>query len=296
MASLSDHLRGTLITVLGVAILSPDALLLRLITADRWTVMFWRGSFLAIGIAVLLLAAHGRGAAAQLRAVRGPGILAGAMLALSTVFFVTSIALTTAANTLVIIAATPLLAAVFSTLILHEPVPQRTWIAIAIGVGAMAVIFSGSLGGGALIGDLCALATACCMACNLIIVRRSRAVSLVPAVGLSGLFLALAVLPLATPLTLGAQDLGLLALLGLVVLPLSFALIALGPRYLPAPEVSLIMLLEAVLGPLWVWLALRETPSLATFVGGALLIGTLSIHALIGAQRAQAVATAALRD
>jgi drug/metabolite transporter (DMT)-like permease len=115
-------------------------------------------------------------------------------------------------------------------------------------------------------------------------------------VGLSGVVLAVGVLPLALPPAVSAQDLGLLALLGVVVLPLAFGLIAVGPRYLPAPEVSLIMLLEAVLGPLWVWLVLHEVPSVTTFVGGAVLIGTLSVHALIGLQRAQAVAPATLPD
>ncbi len=77
------------------------------------------------------------------------------------------------------------------------------------------------------------------------------------------------------------SDAGLLLLLGGLVLPVAFAMITLGPRYLQAPEVSLILLTETVLGPLWVWLALNEVPHSRTLIAGLLIIGTLLIHTLL---------------
>jgi drug/metabolite transporter (DMT)-like permease len=85
----------------------------------------------------------------------------------------------------------------------------------------------------------------------------------------------------ATPLEVPSTDMVLLLILGVLVLPLSYALITLAPRLLPAPEVSLTLLLETVLGPFWVWLVIDESPALATLAGGALILGTLVIHTLL---------------
>jgi drug/metabolite transporter (DMT)-like permease len=74
------------------------------------------------------------------------------------------------------------------------------------------------------------------------------------------------------------RDLVLLATMGLVMLPLALGLIALGPRLIPPPEVGLLILLESILGPLWVWLVIGEVPALQTFFGGVLILGTLVVH------------------
>ncbi|NIR27819.1 MAG: DMT family transporter [Gammaproteobacteria bacterium] len=262
----------------GVIVLSPDGLILRIIEADRWTVVFWRGLLMALALAVFLALRYRRSTPQQVRAVGRRGLLSGALFAASTVFFVSSITLTTVANTLVIVSAAPLFGAVMSYLFLREMLALRTWLAILAAVLGILVIFYGSVGGGALLGDLCAVGTAFCMAANLVVIRHARAVNMLPAVVLSGVLGALAVLPLATPFRVSAQDASLLLLLGLIILPVSLGLITLAPRYIPAPEVSLIMLLEAILGPLLVWMALGETPGVETFIGGGLVLGTLAVH------------------
>jgi len=82
-------------------------------------------------------------------------------------------------------------------------------------------------------------------------------------------------------MNIASPDMLLLLLLGGVVLPISFTMITLGPRYLPAPEVSLILLVETILGPIWVWMALKEVPHTTTLIAGALIVGTLVIHTLM---------------
>ena len=159
--------------------------------------------------------------------------------------------------------------------------PRRTWGAILAAVAGIAVIVSDSLRGGTLTGDMAALATALCMAGGLTMIRRARALNMVPAIALSGMLSAALVLPLANPFSLGTEQAGLMALLGLAILPLSFGLITLGPRYLPAPEVGLILLLETVLGPYLVWLALGEDPGARALLGGAIVIGVLVLHSAL---------------
>ena len=128
----------------------------------------------------------------------------GFISATSSILFVTSIILTSVATTLVIISAAPLFTAISSRMFLREPVPARTWLAIFATLVGITTIFSGSLGGGTLLGDLCALGTAISIAGHLTIARRARTVNMVPTVALGGLIAALVVLPLATPTSIDA--------------------------------------------------------------------------------------------
>lgn len=278
---MSSHLKGLLLTVSGVLVLTPDSLLIRLAALDHWTLLFWRGLLMALGMLVGLAVVYRRDTWRCCLAIGKAGLVVAGLFALSTIFFVTSITHTSVANTLVIVSASPLFAAIFSRVFLHEPVERRTWLAIVIAMCAIGLIVAQSLAQGSLFGDLCAVGTAIGMAGSFVAMRYGRAVNMIPASALSGVIVALVMLPLAQPLMLDAQQVGVVGLLGLIVLPVSFALITLGPRYLPAPEVSLILLLETALGPLWVWLALGEIPTWSALVGGTLLLLTLIIHSLL---------------
>lgn len=282
----AGHLRGLILATAGAVVLSPDALILRLVEIDRWSILFWRGLLTGVALTAVFAAGYRRDLLDHLKVMGRPGLLAALLFAITSILFVSAVTLTSVANALVIVSAAPLFAAILSFVFLHEHIALRTWVAVIVGFLGMTIIFSGNLGGGALLGDLCAVGTACFLAANFTVVRHARAINMVPSVALSGFIVALVVFPLATPLLIEAQDFMLLSLLGLVILPLSMGLIMQSPRYLPAAEVSLIMLLEAILGPLWVWLTLGEIPRIPTFVGGGLVLATLVAHALLGLRRA----------
>ncbi|WP_119462428.1 DMT family transporter [Rhodospirillaceae bacterium SYSU D60014] len=277
----SDHLRGLALTTAGVLVLTPDALLLRLLSADPWTIVFWRGLLMAVTLAAGIQAFGEGGLRSTARSIGGAGLLIAILWAGNAVLFVVAITHTSIANTLIIIAAVPMIAAILSHLFLREPVGARTWAAIAATLFGVAIVVWNGLGHGTLGGDLAALAAAGFAAATFVVLRRSRAVNMVPATALSGVIAALSVAGVATPFSIGIEDALVLGLMGLVVLPVSFGLITLGPRYLPAPEVSLLLLLETVLGPVLVWLVLGEAVSTATLVGGAVVIVALAIHAIL---------------
>ncbi len=276
-----QHIRGVLVTMAAVVILSPDALLVRLVTVDPWTLIFWRGLLSGLTIMLLCLLQMRSTFLKGLLAIGRIGLLAGLLQAVATCFFVNALRQTSAANTLVILAAVPLFAAVLSRIFLKEKVGRRTWIAVTIGFGGIVLLFAGSLGGGSLRGDLYAVVAASLWASYLVTIRQARAVNMVPALGLGGLLSALIVwLGGVDPLAVPAADWPFVLMLGLFVLPVSFGLITLGTRTLPAPEVSLIMMLETPLGPFWVWLVLGERPTATTLAAGLLIVGTLVIHTL----------------
>ena len=272
----SGHLKGVLLTTTGILILSPDALLLRLIGADIWTLLFWRGLLCTIGMVGITLFLDRPHGLRRLVAIGRPELLVIVVNTCMHVLFVFAILNTTVANVLVIMSISPLLGATLSRFALGEPVAKRTWYTtVAVFIG-LALIFSQSLGDGTLVGDLSAFAVAILLASNFVLLRRYRKVSMIPAVAWSMAVTAVITWLLATPTSLDGTAWVYVLLLGLVILPVSSAMITLGPRYLPAPEVGLIMLLETLLGPLWVWLVIREVPSSETLIGGAMILAALT--------------------
>jgi len=283
----STHIKGLLLTGTAVLILSPDALLVRMIHCEIWTLLFWRCLLTGI-MQSLFLAACYRGQFVQsFRNIGRTGLLSALVVTCGALLFVNSLKQTAAANTLIILAASPLFSSLFSWVFLREMIARRTWAAIVICFGGMLLIFSGSLSSGFLFGDLLALGATLMWGLNLVILRHGKAVNMVPASLLGNLMVVLvAFLAGAHPLDVTTQDMVYLLLLGGLVLPVSFTMITFGPRYLPAPEVSLVLLLETVLGPVWVWLVLGEAPLATTLLAGLLIVGTMVTHTLL-ALRAQ---------
>jgi drug/metabolite transporter (DMT)-like permease len=278
----NEKVRGTLLMVSAMIILSPDALLISLISADPWTLVFWRGLLTACTLAAAMVFTHGKGVWKQVFHMGAAGIFTGILFGVSTVSFVMSVRLTTAANTLVIVAATPLFAAILTRIFLAEKVPRRTWIAVAAGFSGVVVVLGGGLRAGSIAGDLLALLTAVIIASNFVIIRSHPKVSMVPAVVLSGILTSLVTLFMIDPLAVEGADFLFLAVLGTVVMPIPLAIMTVAPKLIPAAEVSLIMLLETFLAPLWVWLVLGQKPVAQTVVGGGILVVTLIVHSLVG--------------
>jgi len=276
MPTTSHKTKGVLLCLCGIVLLSPDSLLLRLIGADLWTLAFWRGGLSAVGLAVAVLLMEGRQTGQQqlLRLTR-QGVVVAVSFAIANLAFIFSIQNTAVANTLVIMSLSPLFAALLSYFFFREPISTGTWLAaVAIFLG-LTMVFYGSLATGGVVGDLAALVTSLCVAISLVLMREHRDISMVPALAWSSGLACLAALPFALPASLSGTALILMLVLGLIVLPASLTMIGLAPRYLPAPEVSLILRLEALLAPLWVWLVLGEVPSRQTLIGGGIILATL---------------------
>jgi len=275
--SSADYGRGVALTLVGVLLISFEALILRLIGADVWTVIWWRGALLCATVLIVSLFV----ARATLNPLKMgfPAVIAIISFAGSVFTFVGAVNQTTAANTLVIASAAPALAAVFSWLLLGESVTRSTWLAVSVVFVGVAAVLWGSLSTQGVIGDVFALGYAAWLANYFVALRCCRNEDLLPVVFYGGLLSAVLSAPMASPLSVTINELLLLAVLGSAILPASILLLAFGTRHMPAPDVVLVMMLEALLGPLWVWLALEETPSLYTLAGGLLIVATVVAHA-----------------
>lgn len=279
---ISDHLKGIILTTAGVIVLSPDAILMRLLSADTLTILLWRGISFSIGITVLMLFMHRRDTVTQFINIGKPGVIIGIIFSLSTLCFTVAIQNTSISNTLVIISTSPMFGALFSWIFLKEKPKIITWVAMVIIFVATTAIMYNSFGSGGLVGDISAFGTSILMAITFTAMRRYKEVNMIPAMAISGVVAALMAIPLilvsSSSFLLSAEAIPYLVATGILV-PIAFALITSGPRYITAPEVGLIMPLETVLGSFLGWLFLREQPSELTLIGGILIIATLIIHA-----------------
>lgn len=283
--AIQPHIRGIAIVTLGVLILTPDGLLTTLVGADKWTMLFWRGLLMAIALTLFALARRRHTPVTFQSLATVPTLAVALLFTCSSIAFVTAIVTTSVANTLFLITVAPLFAAAFAHIFLGEKVTARTIIAIVIVLAGMAAIFGDGLGRGDTVGNFAAVFAAACWASMLVVVRRAPETNTVLALAGGGYLIALIAFAIAPTLFITSTDAVWLGLLGLIVLPISFGLISLGPRYLPAPEVSLIVLLEAVIGPLWAWAFIGQLPTLTSLAGGALIVATLAIYFYLGLRR-----------
>jgi drug/metabolite transporter (DMT)-like permease len=185
----TDQFKGLLITTLGVLCVVPDALFIRLIDADAMTVAFWRLLLAGVVVQLVLWFQHGRQATKQLLRIGRWGLVYAFFAALSALLFVTSVKLTTVANTTIIIASMPVFAALISWLVLGETLSRRMLWTIALVFAGLLVIGYGSMGdnrnsGASLAGDLAAVAVSLCFAIALTAARKARTQSMIPTAGL----------------------------------------------------------------------------------------------------------------
>ncbi len=244
-----DHVKGLLVTALGVLFIVPDSLMVRLIATDGATVAFWKSLLVALVTGLAILLWQGPRAYRASFAAGWPVWIYAFCSGASGALFVIAVAHTSIANVVFIIAAMPIVSALFSRIALGERLSKRTAITMAVvPVGIALIAFgSGETEGASLTGDLIALGVVCVFSLGLTAARSVRPVSVVPAIPVGMAIWALVLLPFADPMSVPADDWIWVLLHGGFFITLSTALMAIGPRYLPSAEVALLLLIESVL-------------------------------------------------
>ena len=269
--------KGLILSFIGVLILSPDSLLIRLVDLDDFSLIFYRSALPIVTILIFLIYTYQESFLKSFYLIGIPGIVYAILYAITHICFVYSIQNTAVANTLVLIASAPIFAALFSVFILKEIPSLFTWIVILIAMFAMIIIGVGSFTTTGLYGDLMALIVAIGMGFSMVLVRLFKNKDLVPACLLGCLISALYALPFGINFDLNNSQFILILIMCLILLPIPFMIMTISPKFAPAHEVALIFLLESVLGTTWVWFVIKEVPPLNTIIGGILLLGSVTI-------------------
>ena len=273
---LSDRGKGILMAIGGVLVLSPDSLLIRLAGLDEFTLLFYRGLLPVFSISLILIFVYRADFIPALWRIGWAGIFNGILFAAINITFISAIQRTSVANTLLFLSSAPIFAALLSLLVLRENQRPGTWLIIALSLLSIFVIGWGNYGSDGLAGDLFALCCAIFTAGSAVLVRYKKHIDLVPSMIVGSFLTACFALSQSPELAISSTQLVYVGIIGLILVPFAFIVLTIAPRYANSAEVQLVYLLEAILGPLWVWLVIRETPSLNTLIGGSMLMASVA--------------------
>jgi drug/metabolite transporter (DMT)-like permease len=279
MKPASQPYTGVLFLALAALCWSMAGLFTRLIALDPWTILFWRGVFGTLLTGACALCLSGSDSATVIRFRRGHWSIL-LWMTLGTLAFIPALALTSVASVAIIYATTPLIVAGVSRVWLGEPVRAVTVMAGLIATGGVAVMGSDRGADISSAGLALAFAMAFSMAMTTVAFRKHPDAGCWQIGCLSNALTATLSVFLAQPFAVTSADLMYLLLFALVQMTLGLGLFVMGTRRLPAADAAIIGLIEAPLAPLWVWLALGETPSERIIIGGVLVLAAAASHTI----------------
>lgn len=265
---------GIVLVTLSTLGWSLAGLFTRLVTADAWAIVGWRGVFSGLFVALWVAWREPGGVVRAYLRIGAAGWLLAAVSTVGTITYVASLRATTVADVMVIYATAPFISAAAAWLLIREAPARSTMVAATVALAGVAIMVGGSGFGAALLGDLLAFAMTISMALLTVLSRRHRTISMIPATGLSAIQLAIIGFLMTAPFALPAGEIAILAVFGLTQAT-SFALYIEGARRLAPAESSLIAAIDVPLGPFWVWLIVSEIPPLATVIGGAVVLAAV---------------------
>ena len=287
---------GIFLALLGALILTPDTLLMRLSELSGGQMVAWRATqagsiFFIIGLFPFILSRSG-----VKPKIWRKSFVALVFVQMANVFcFAYGIYLAPVAIVLIAVATVPVFSIILGAVVLKEAVDMRTWAIVIIVFFGVTLSVIGDINSydifnlSSILGGLCGLVVAFSLACNFVIIRKDKEVAFPLALGTGGILcglLAFYFWPSASEINL--KSMFYISITGLLILPLSFILLSRASRMTPASNVSIIMLLETILGPLWVWTFTNESPKFLTIIGGTIVILALtyffSIKSYKGAQ------------
>ncbi len=281
MNQLSSQKKGSLLAFIAVMLITPDSILIRLSNIETWGMLFYRGAIPFVVVLVGLIFFYKNNLLKALINIGYPGIFYVISFSICNITFIISIQNTNVANTLVMIAMAPMLSAILGSIFLKEVPDRKTWVAIFITLIAVTYIFHDSIEMGNFYGDLFGIITAFGLACNAVIARYAKNRDLVPSAVIGKLCVAVFAFFFVDTFALVDTDLIFVPLMCVMCVAIPFVLVTIAPRFIPAEEVNLFFLLETIIGPFWVWMVIKEQPSVETIQGGVIIILTIATHSFL---------------
>ncbi len=273
---------------LSSTIMSFGGLIVRNIEqADAWQINLYRAAALSVAVMLVLFLQYRGDAMTRIRATGRAGLLAGAMLAAAGMGYVQAITHTSVANTMFTLAAIPFITAAIAFVLLGERLQRTTLSAMLVAACGVFVMVIDGFGHGSAYGNLMALVTAVCFSGFAIVVRQNRQIDMLPALLVSGLIISgVAFAARFDDLAISLHDFLLCLLWGGLMAGFANWMFITASRQLIAAELTLFMLLEFALGPLWVWLFVNEVPTRWALAGGLLVIGSVGARTIVELRKA----------
>ena len=274
---------GLALATFGALVLTPDALFMRLSGMGGYQMVGWRGLLMgAVMVALWALSTRDRGRDMALMGT-GFGLAIVVCQYFNATLFSLGIAHAPVAVMLLAVATVPVFAALFARIIIGEPTRRATWVTIAVVLsGITLAVFGGkgavTLSSDALLGAFAGLGVAMVLALNFVILRARPDLPIPLLIGAGAALAGVTGVVVTGPAQMADGTIWAIAVCGLVILPVSFFSLSLASRHTHASNVSLLLLLETVLGQLWVWLGVGEAPTPMMFAGGVIVVGSLAAY------------------
>jgi drug/metabolite transporter (DMT)-like permease len=273
---------AVLLMILSTVINSTGGLLVRSIeVASDWQIIFWRGAALGLAIIGIVLLQHRGDAFNAFQRIGRLGFIGGLFYGGTITAYVLSLTHTTIANAVFTMSAVPFFTALLAWWVLGERVSARTAIATLVAFAGIALMVSDGFSAGSIFGNVMAILASVSFACFVVILRKGRANNMLPATAIGALFAAIvAAIVLQGKLFVPLRDLAICLVWGGVIACVGHYLVVKASRHLSGAELTLIILIEFILGPIWVWLFINEVPSTMTLIGGAAVLSAVGSYAL----------------
>jgi len=267
---------GYILCLLGGFFLSWGGLLIRSFeTKDMWQILLIRSLFFVIALTIFLILTYRRNTVEVIKKSGIPAIIAGLFLSLSFVAYIAAMSMTSVANVVFIISTQTIFLAIFGYLFLKEKISLRGFIAIISALIGMVIMVGNSINQGTLLGNIVSFAIPINFTILVMIIRKFPELDMVPAIFYSGIFSGIYGLFLSSSLTFSMNDIIMGFLLGVPQLAFGFICVTIGTKTTQAVTVGLLMLLETIFAPIWVWIFLNEVPPSSVLIGGLIIISAV---------------------
>ena len=266
-------LPGPLLVFLGAISLSFGGLIVKSFEgANLWQILFWRSLFFIFVVLMFLILTYKKNLLLSFKESGLPGISGGVILSSGFCGYVFAMYNTTVANTNFIIQTQTIFLAIFGYFFLKEKISKITLASIILAICGIILMVVSDLSSGQIAGNIGAFVMPISFAILILIIRKYPTIDMIPIQLYAGIIAMVVGYIFAGKIVISLYDVFLGFLAGFFQLGFGFILITIGARHTPSATVGIIMLVEAVLGPLWAWMFINEQPPLIVFLGGSIVL------------------------
>ena len=277
---MTNNAKGLALTSLGVFIMSLESLFIKFTTISPFLFSFYIGIFMFISMISTFLFKEKAVLKKALNTNLPMMIVCAILMGTSNIFFITAVKTTTVANVVIIFSTAALFSALFAYLFYKEKITKNIIIASFFMFVGLFIIFNDKLEIGSIEGNIYALFCTALFATSYVLLSRYKDMNRIILTAFSGLALSIIAFFFCDELAIDFKTLTVVMIMGLLISPISRVLLGTGAKYIRASEVSLLMIIETIMAPIWVWIFLNEVPSSYTFIGGSIIIATLIINSI----------------
>ena len=277
---MTNNAKGLALTSLGVFIMSLESLFIKFTTISPFLFSFYIGIFMFISMISTFLFKEKAVLKKALNTNLLMLIVCAILMGTSNIFFITAVKTTTVANVVIIFSTAALFSALFAYLFYREKITKNIIVASFFMFVGLFIIFNDKLEIGSIEGNIYALLCTAFFATSYVILSRYKDMDRFILTAFSGLALSMIAFFFCDDLSIDFKTLAIVMIMGLLISPISRVFLGNGAKYISASEVSLLMIIETIMAPVWVWIFLNEVPSSYTFIGGSIIVATLIVNSL----------------